>query len=152
MDQDPRLKVIDDAKRLWEKAREKGIPPKEVFFFLLFFFFFAFFFFAFAFAFFFFFFFFFFAFFFFFFFCFFFFFVLFFSPFLLTSPSQRRPMIQKLHGLMKTRYCDIILKHDASRIVQTVIKFGFVFFFFFFFSPFFFPISLSSYLPTFIIY
>ena len=39
MDQDPRLKVIDDAKRLWEKAREKGIPPKEVIYFYFYFYF-----------------------------------------------------------------------------------------------------------------
>lgn len=40
------------------------------------------------------------------------------------TPAVRQTHIQALMGVIRGRVTDIVFKHDASRIVQTVVKYG----------------------------
>ena len=46
------------------------------------------------------------------------------SAFKCTDPKERMEYVAKVYGLIKGRMLEIALKHDASRIIQMLLKFG----------------------------
>lgn len=46
------------------------------------------------------------------------------SAFKCTDANERMEYVSKVYGLIKGRMLEIALKHDASRIIQMLLKFG----------------------------